>query len=552
MKLIKKLLLFSVISLFILSCNDKTEHYYNVDYNIEQTYKSNPDTVILKINLETNINDLNNLVIEIPNYLSFNILINEKSIIKNSNNIIFNSSNNDSISVSSVFENKQYFIQKKDLISNNLIIEITNNYKPQEYKDIIKIYAKQSKTNQEEIIIPKNQTPEYFSNSTLPIIKINTNKQPITDTNKTIANYELTNLKDKDSGIFKIKVRGSSSKLFPKKSYAITAYNDSLVKKKTKLLGLPKETEWILYAPFLDNSFMRNVLTYDLHRKMGNYSPRTKFCHLIINNDYRGIYVLTEKIKRGKNRVNIKKLKPNNKDITGGYIVKLDKGKGRAWRSPYKSQVDSGFDKWFIYVYPKKKNLTENQAKYIQDYMCDFEKAIVEKTDWKKYIDLKSFIDYQIMMELTKNVDAYRLSLYFSKDTKNKLKIEPLWDSNLSFGLSSYLDGYKTDGLMYNFEATPFWWKHFLEDNEYKQMFKKRWVELRLTTLSEKEILKSIDKNYYFLKDEIKFNNIKWDTFNQKNNWRKYNHSSFGKSVEYIKTWTKKRLNYLDSVFSEL
>ena len=165
-------------------------------------------------------------------------------------------------------------------------------------------------------------------------------------------------------------------------------------KKEISLLGLPKESEWVLYAPFIDYSLMRNVLSYKLHSKMENYSPRTKYFHLIINNDYRGIYVLVERIKRGKNRINVAKQnkKTIDKDsITGGYIVKLDKGKGEAWASTFKSNIDSGFGKWFIHVYPKSKNLTQAQRDFIRGYIASFETALLNGGNWDDYIEDEVF-----------------------------------------------------------------------------------------------------------------------------------------------------------------
>ena len=78
---------------------------------------------------------------------------------------------------------------------------------------------------------------------------------------------------------------------------------------------MPSENDWVLYAPWSDKSLIRNVLTYKLSQEMGRYSARSKFCELWLNGEYQGIYVLMEKIKRDKNRINISKLEEN--EITG-------------------------------------------------------------------------------------------------------------------------------------------------------------------------------------------------------------------------------------------
>ncbi len=96
-------------------------------------------------------------------------------------------------------------------------------------------------------------------------------------------------------------------------------------------MGLPKETDWVLNAPFIDRSFLRNVLAYDLFRCMGRYASRTRYCELFLNGEYKGVYILMEKIKRDKNRVNISKADSaavSGDELTGGYIFKIDKEDG--------------------------------------------------------------------------------------------------------------------------------------------------------------------------------------------------------------------------------
>ena len=68
---------------------------------------------------------------------------------------------------------------------------------------------------------------------------------------------------------------------------------------------MPAEHDWILNAPYSDKSLVRNVLAYDLANALGHYAPRTRFCELFLNDAYQGVYVLIEKIKRDKNRVDL-------------------------------------------------------------------------------------------------------------------------------------------------------------------------------------------------------------------------------------------------------
>ena len=127
----------------------------------------------------------------------------------------------------------------------------------------------------------------------------------------------------------------------PKKQYALETQDDLGNNLNVPLLGMPAENDWILYAPYSDKSLIRNVLAYKLSWDVGRYASRTRLCELVLNGDYRGLYVLMEKIKRDKNRVDISTLNPDEitgDDLTGGYIIKIDKSAGesvRGWYSPY-------------------------------------------------------------------------------------------------------------------------------------------------------------------------------------------------------------------------
>src|SRR4030095_12875554 len=102
-----------------------------------------------------------------------------------------------------------------------------------------------------------------------------------------------------------IEVRGSSSSGFAKKSYSVELRDGAGDDAPASLLGMPSESDWVLYAPYTDKTFMNDFLTYELHEAMGHYAVRRKFVEVFVRttagklgtNDYRGIYVLLEKIR---------------------------------------------------------------------------------------------------------------------------------------------------------------------------------------------------------------------------------------------------------------
>ena len=200
--------------------------------------------------------------------------------------------------------------------------------------------------------------PVSFTNSNLPIVVINTNNVQIQDEPKIDATmgiiYNSTGAQNFTNqpfnefyGQIAIETRGSSSSGFPAKSYGLETRGPDSSNYNVSIFDWPSDNDWILYAPYTDKSLIRNVLTYHLGNQMGNYSPRTKLCELILNDEYQGVYVFMERIKTNPGRVNIDQVAPDDtleNELTGGYIFKIDKttaGGIIAWESPQLAQVPS-------------------------------------------------------------------------------------------------------------------------------------------------------------------------------------------------------------------
>src|SRR5439155_2912765 len=115
-----------------------------------------------------------------------------------------------------------------------------------------------------------------------------------------------------------VHVRGRASLRYPKNSFTLKMTDGEGDPEAVSILGLPAQSDWVLYAPYPDKTLMRDVLGYELHAKMGHWAARTRFVEVFVNKtgaklgqrDYAGVYVFEEKIKRDKDRVNISKLKP--------------------------------------------------------------------------------------------------------------------------------------------------------------------------------------------------------------------------------------------------
>jgi len=348
------------------------------------------------------------------------------------------------------------------------------------------------------------------------------------------------------------------------------------------LLGFPEEEDWIFYGPYSDKTLIRNKLIYDLSNQIGRYASRTKFCELTINNQYMGVYVFMEKLKRDKNRIAIKKLENDDLDsinISGGYIIKIDKSDDEngeqvyndfnAFISNYKPNYATYQSIWFNYEYPKPKDIHNEQKQYIQSYFDNFEKALSginfkdSLNGYRKYIDVESFIDFFILNELSNNLDGYRLSTYLHKNRNEKLKIGPIWDFNLSFGNGNYCNGEKYDTWTYKFNETcsddfwliPFWWEKLLEDPYFVNKLKERWNELRKKELSDENIFQMIQNYISILKNEsgaVYRNYSKWNVIGKYLWPNNYVGNSYESEIDYLIKWISKRNNWLDKSINEL
>ena len=412
-----------------------------------------------------------------------------------------------------------------------------------------------------------DRTEAFTSN--LPIVIIDTSGNWIRDEPKIPAQMKIIydesggrntlNSQHIDfEGKIGIELRGKTSLGFPKKQYGVEIQDDQGNDKDVSLLQLPAESDWVLNGPYWDKTLMRNYLAYEFSNRIGRYASRTKFVEMFLNDNgdatigdkhYVGVYLLIEKIKRGKDRVDIKSLKPAN--ITGGYILKIDK---MDW---YETYFSTRYGTRLFHVYPKGHEMSDTQKVWIQNYMSEFEAALAG-TDFKdpergyaKYIDTDAFIDHFIINELFRNIDGFRNSTYMYKDRDSKLTMGPVWDFNLSMGNAGFNDGWKTDGWLIYTNPVPFWWDRLLQDKNFTQKLAKRWKELRKDILATSKLLDEIDQTAEYLSEAQKRNYQRWSS---------HGHSTFGdplltnrglliyqQEVQQIKRWLQTRLKWIDT-----
>lgn len=344
----------------------------------------------------------------------------------------------------------------------------------------------------------------------LPMVTI-TADTPLNPTKKVAAQMQAGHY----DGRIGIKLRGNSSLSFNQKKYTIELRDTDDKEQPAPLFDMPAHSDWVLLAPYNDVSMVRDPLAFSLWRAMGHWGPRTKMVELTLNGDYRGIYILSEAIKRGAERVNVSKLRKSDvsgRELTGGYILRIDtyNDDDATFNSKVPGIGEGNWSSQVIWscIYPKKKNLQPEQFAYIQAYVDSVEQVIQSDhfadplRGYARLIDVPSFVDYFIHTELSMNADGYKRSAYFYKEkrhpdgTGGKLVAGPVWDYNLAYGNANFANADNPEAWCFEGASnnpTPAMWQRLLQDPAFRKAVKQRYQQLRKGVLSNQAIMAYID-----------------------------------------------------------
>lgn len=431
---------------------------------------------------------------------------------------------------------------------------------------------------------PNAEGPFVFLSSDIPIVLIDTYGGTIVNEPKInadikiidhgigIRNY-LTDTPTYD-GEMGIEIRGAYSSSLPQKPYTFEL-NDGLGNQvDTGLLGMPREHDWHLLANYNDKAFVRNTLANHLFTEMGNYATRSKFCEVIINGQYQGIYLLSETLKRDKNRVDLAKLDTTENsgiNMTGGYIIKNDYWDGtNSWLSNYSPIDHPTYDVHLVYHYPKPDVITPAQKTYLQGYIDQYETALYGTTfadtvtGYRAYADIFSFVDYEIVNELARNNDGFKKSFYFNKDKDkttgiSKLKAGPVWDfdwawKNIWSG-GCIFDATDGSGWAHHINDcgpdvnSNGWHVRMMEDTNYQNILRCRWDRFRESILDTTYLFNYIDSCSAYLDESQQRHYEKWGHLGLNSGAPEVGPipTTFQGEVDALKEWIRKRIVWLDN-----
>lgn len=392
----------------------------------------------------------------------------------------------------------------------------------------------------------EGKTKEYkvlvYAFTGLPVMYINTENDTEITSKEEYVNAHLRIVEDiytRSGEIFEsdvtIKGRGNSTWSLPKKPYALK------FDKKTSLLGEPKDKSWVLLANYTDKTNLRNEASFFMGRISNlEWTPRTHFVELFMNEVYCGTYQLCEKIKIADSRVNI---------TDDGYLMEID-------QPDRIGPEDISFKTKNLTFCVKDPDIEKNgeRHKWISDYVNKAEEALLgsnfldETEGYANYFDKVSFVDWYLINEITKNNDAcFFSSCYLNITPGGKLKMGPLWDYDIALGNVNYNDNQSYEGFWIKEKVT--WFSRMFEDPSFVALVKERFAYFKS---KENDMLTNINENATYLKFSVIENNAKWNTLYEQT-WPNYAvWGSYNNEVQYLKQWLSKRLAWLESAFSEL
>ena len=339
-----------------------------------------------------------------------------------------------------------------------------------------------------------------------------------------------------------VELRGQSSLRFPKKSYALETRTVGGKNRNVGLLGMPPDDDWILYAAYNDKTLVRNVVAYDLSRRLGRYAARTRFVHLTVNGDYRGVYVLMEQLKLHDDRIDV-----DRRGVTGGYLLE--------WTFPYQGRRKGASFRTavtrrpIVFEDPERSELTRRERRYARRLLDRIELALWGRSgSWRDHVDAEAAVDYVLLQELFKNVDAFHASTYFTKPAHGKLQLGPVWDFDLSSGNSTSPGSATARGWWLRDRG---WAKRLYRDAAFRRAMAGRWRELRSGGF-RREVLRSVARAARAVRPGVGRNFRRWPVLGTRVWPNPVARGSWGAEVRFLRRWLERRMRWMDRAMRRL
>lgn len=328
----------------------------------------------------------------------------------------------------------------------------------------------------------------------------------------------------------KIKRRGGYSYKYPKFSYELDFENN------VSLLNLPKDDDWILNANYIDKTFLRHVISYEIFSEMNqnNVSPSTRYLELYFNNKYKGLYVLMQKLDKST-------LMINSKD-TSSFIFK----EPNVFRKNYNTIKYSKPQNPDQQIHPK---VDVSSKSFVLQYVRGLflQNKPLSQSEFKLNFDLNNVIDWHLLLLITNNQDGILKNFFMYKvDEKTPIRFSP-WDYDHSFGRDGDNELNMVERPVNLSRSIMF--KKLIECDWYKIKLKEKWEYYNQINLLSKEGLRNriLEKS-----DSIRYAVIKNVEIWPNDSRFFYDQNNFNQEVEIILEYINRRHEKLSNQFNKV
>lgn len=354
-----------------------------------------------------------------------------------------------------------------------------------------------------------------------------------------------------------VRGRGNASWEFPKKPYRL-----KFSEKRSPLDAPAKAKKWTLISNYGDKTLMRNILAFEVSRRMGMaYTP---YCHpvdVILNGEYKGCYQLCDQIEVAKGRVDITEMEPDDvsgDNLSGGYLIEID-----AYAYTEKSKFTSSRGTPVTIKSPDDDDIVPAQSAYISGFFNAMESAVFAdnfadaEVGYRKYLDLDSFLRLFLVGEFAGNTDTY-WSVYMYKDRgSDKLYSGPVWDYDLAFdndvrtyqinNLWDYI--YATNGSVASESVRSMVTRIVKEDAAARARLVELWNEAcQSGGIDEASLVEYVERQRVLLEESQEINFKRWDILSTQVHQNPKALGSYDAEVDDVVRYIKSRLTKLDEL----
>ena len=471
-------------------------------------------------------------------------------------------------------------------------------------------------------------TKEELERASLPILSINTDSgdyvtsrlEYVTATMAfdNMASYPMEDNIYTEAGGASIEIRGRGNSTW-NNGYADgkpgtlagdthtrkVGYNIKL-EEKVNFFGMGASKKWVLLANYMERSNMRNRLVADLSGRMGMIYTQSVYVNLVLNGEYMGIYVLTEKVDIDLFDGAVTDFEDFAEDFAKAIAKKY--GYDKAWRSDMEDELcenltwltedtytakngavytvsdfvdldgvstKTGFlieydgynDEPSFFHTAKGVPLKVSNLEYIKSnqeiyqglkgYFNEFEEALfsddfhnAKGKHYSEYVDMTSFVDYFILNTLILNVEFGYKSMYMSIGADGKIYLGPTWDYDWSSG-NKFLGANGDYNKWYNDgrAGNNVWYREAYGDPFFVSLVRERWASLD-TAIDD--MIASMDVYEDYLKPSALLEYRKFSADPYERDFKSRTGSrSFTDEVAQLRTFLINRKNWLDTQFAK-